>query len=69
MASALCLSTSLQRYKILIINARGAAKIPPPPLPPSPASGGRGDRGVCLFSCGCAKMSHMCAIGTSFAVS
>ncbi len=39
MDSALCLSTSLQRYKFPVVCARGAAKIPHPPDPPPPQAG------------------------------
>ncbi len=42
MDSALCLSTSLQRYKIPVVCARGPAKIPHPPTP-LPRKRGRGE--------------------------
>ncbi len=45
MDSALCLSTSLQRYKFPVICARGEAEIPPPLYPPPPLAG-EGGRGV-----------------------
>ncbi len=43
MVSALCLSTSLQRYKFPIICASREVRNPPPPPPPPPPHQGEGE--------------------------